>query len=68
MRVSSNFQIFECLVGVIHTHIMIDDNKENVGPTLHNFRLTTSIQNLPKDETNNIYAMFKEHDAWRKIT
>jgi hypothetical protein len=47
---------------------MIDDNKENVGPTLHNFRLTTSIQNLPKDETNNIYAMFKEHDAWRKIT
>jgi hypothetical protein len=38
---------------------MIDDNKENVGPTLHNFKLTTSIQSLPKYETNNIYASLK---------
>jgi len=42
-----------------HIDIMIDDNKENVRPTLHNFKLTTSIQSLPKYETNNIYAMFE---------
>jgi hypothetical protein len=46
---------------------MIDDNKENVGPTLHNFKLTTSIQSFQKYETKNIYASLKSMMHGRKL-